>query len=149
MKKKKILFAIISSLLLIVAIAGPVIYVMNKKQKTIVNEKKENISLIKDKLQNILNSKTDGKWSVEELNQAIIDDNIDVAGGISIDAGQKLENFENKRVYHKDTYTFTGNATFENTYKYNNSVTLIHEWNEVNDKTKDISTIKDQLQNIL
>ncbi|WP_425437733.1 BspA family leucine-rich repeat surface protein [Mesoplasma corruscae] len=114
-----------------------------------VNDKTKDISTIKDQLQNILNSKIDGEWSVEELNQAIIDDNIDVAGGISIDAGQKLENFENKRVYHKDTYTFTGNATFENTYKYNNSVTLIHEWNEVNDTTKDISTIKDQLQNIL
>ncbi|PPE04578.1 hypothetical protein EELLY_v1c02580 [Entomoplasma ellychniae] len=149
MKKKKILFAIISSLLLTVVIAGPIIYVMNKKQKPIVNEKKENISLIKDKLQNILNSKNDGEWSVEELNQAIITANIDVAGGIVVTAGEKSQNFENKRDYHEDTYIFTGNGTSENAYKYTGSINLIHEWNEVNDTTQDISKVEDKLQNIL
>ncbi|PPE04415.1 hypothetical protein EELLY_v1c00900 [Entomoplasma ellychniae] len=120
-----------------------------KNEKPIVSEKKQNISLIKDKLQNILNSKTKSEWSAEELNQAIITANIDVGGGINVTAGEKSQNFENKRDYHKDTYTFTGNGTFENAYKYTGSINLIHEWDEVNDTTQNISEVEEELQNIL
>ncbi|PPE04416.1 hypothetical protein EELLY_v1c00910 [Entomoplasma ellychniae] len=146
--KKKILFEIISSLLVTTTIAGSLFIIFNNKQKTIVSEKKH-VSKVEDKLQNILDSKTNQEWSIEELNQAIITANIDVAGGITITAGEKSQNFENKRDYHKDTYVFTGNGTSENNYKYNNSISLTHEWNEKNDTTQNISKVEDKLQNIL
>ncbi|PPE06351.1 BspA family leucine-rich repeat surface protein [Mesoplasma corruscae] len=149
MKKKKILFAIISSLLLTVAIAGPVIYVMNKKQKPIVSEKKENISLIKDKLQNILDSKTDGEWSVEELNQAIITANIDVAGGIEVEKA-KLEPIENETItVNQIKYTFTGKGEVNNNYKYNGSIELVTSIISDDSLADNITVYQDQNGNLL
>ncbi|ATZ18667.1 hypothetical protein ESOMN_v1c02850 [Williamsoniiplasma somnilux] len=114
----------------------------NKKDST------KNIAKVRKRLQDLLNSRTNSVWTKTELESAIVEKGIDVIGGITV---EEIAN-KNRAASggkHKSGWTFIGNGSLHSPYKYNDSTSLIHKWNDKKDISIDISNISEEINKLL
>ncbi|ATZ18630.1 hypothetical protein ESOMN_v1c02460 [Williamsoniiplasma somnilux] len=112
----------------------------------------QSIFNIANQLQNIINKKEykNKQWTSLALEQAIIAEELESTGGISITSNQKENNnFSSTGGAQQTTWTFTGKGTIKNEFKYDGQISIIHNWNDKVDNSFNIKTIENKLQNIL
>ncbi|AVN65185.1 hypothetical protein CG002_02325 [Mesoplasma florum] len=89
---------------------------------------KQNIDSIERFLTIILHSKENDQepWTNDELEAELVNQKVDVAGGISVKASDEIE--EGTITNKQQSIIFTGNGTSKNGYKYTGSITLIYNF---------------------
>ncbi|ATZ18666.1 hypothetical protein ESOMN_v1c02840 [Williamsoniiplasma somnilux] len=109
----------------------------------------KNISIIENDLQKLLNSRTKINWTKADLEREIVRNNLDIKGGITV---EKLDYIESRSWVgddKTDSWKIIGNGNLNNSFSYNESIILIHKWNNKYENTKKITSIKTYLQNVL
>ncbi|AVN62481.1 hypothetical protein CG001_02415 [Mesoplasma coleopterae] len=89
---------------------------------------KQNIDSIERFLTAILHSKQNDQepWTNDALETELVNQKVDVAGGISVKVSEKIE--EGTITNKQQSIVFIGNGTSKNNYKYTGSITLIYNF---------------------
>ncbi|ATZ18661.1 hypothetical protein ESOMN_v1c02790 [Williamsoniiplasma somnilux] len=108
------------------------------------------LSEIQPTIENIVSERKDSSWTQYELQKVIDDSGLDpIKGAIIV---SKQETF-NERLYENisdsETWVFTARGNKNNNFKFNNSITVVHNWSTTKDKTKSILEKSLDLQTIL
>ncbi|ATZ18436.1 hypothetical protein ESOMN_v1c00500 [Williamsoniiplasma somnilux] len=106
----------------------------------------QDIGVLKTEFEDLLEIKTNEKWTIEGLQNAI--DSKYGPGGITVQLPSK-NNYSWKPEEKNDVYRFVGNANSENEYRYNGYIDLTHNWKGVVDTTQPISTIRQRIYELL
>ncbi|ATZ18983.1 hypothetical protein ESOMN_v1c06010 [Williamsoniiplasma somnilux] len=90
----------------------------------------KDISVVKTDLQKVLDSKIDKtkNWVKSELEQAIVNANIDIVGGITVEEVKTIQGYASV-TSQITTWKFIGHGTNENQYKYKGELELEFHWN--------------------